>query len=58
MAGYGNKTAPSTDIPEHDTRFGSSQDTQAYSGATSYGSGTTGGAGSGNKLSNSTSHGK
>jgi len=56
MAGYGNKIAPSTEIPEHDTRFGSAQDTQAYSGATDYGSGITGGAGSGNKMSNSTSH--
>lgn len=47
----GNKSAP--DVP-HDTdnshfRFGSHSDTAPYSGGTVHGSGSTGGAGYGNK---------
>ena len=48
MAGYGNKTAPSTDAYDgsgSDTRFGSSANTDNYSGQNEYGSGTTSGAG-------------
>lgn len=48
--GYGNKSSDGYGGDSADlTRFGSAQDTSAYSGATAYGSGTTGGAGSMNR---------
>ncbi|KAG9999306.1 hypothetical protein KCU78_g15979, partial [Aureobasidium melanogenum] len=52
-AGYGNKSSSDRDTfgDSSNTRFGSSDDTGAYSGSTDYGSGVTGGAGFGNKSS-------
>lgn len=48
--GFGNKTSADPDLAGHeDTRFGKHQNTDSYSNATEYGSGTTGGAGFGNK---------
>ena len=46
MAGYGNKTAPSTDDYDNSsTRLGKSDNTDSYSGQNDFGSGTTSGAG-------------
>ena len=46
MAGYGNKTAPTTDEYDNSgTRFGNSGNTDSYSGQNEYGSGTIAGAG-------------
>nr|POE79665.1 hypothetical protein CFP56_07730 [Quercus suber] len=51
--GFGNKTtAGDSSLDSSDTRFGSSSNADPYSGATQRGSGTTGGAGFGNKTSN------
>ena len=49
--GYGNKRASNAGNDADDTefRFGTHTDTKPYSGHNDYGSGTTGGAGFGNK---------
>lgn len=46
-AGYGNKVSGtgSSGLDTSDTNFGSSGNTDSYSGGTNYGSGITGGAG-------------
>lgn len=41
----GNKSSGSDSYGDDNTRFGSSGNTDSYSGSTEYGSGTTGGAG-------------
>jgi hypothetical protein len=51
-AGFGNKSNisdPNSEYDNSDLRFGSHKDTAPYSGSTSHGSGTVGGAGYGNK---------
>lgn len=51
--GFGNKTTPGdSSFDTSSTRFGSTSSTNPYSGGTQHGSGTTGGAGLGNKMSN------
>jgi len=52
-AGFGNKSSSDRDAfdDSSNTRFGSGNDTGAYSGSTDFGSGATGGAGYGNKSS-------
>lgn len=45
-AGFGNKTAGGdSSLDSSDTRFGTSRNTDSYSGGNDLGSGTTGGAG-------------
>lgn len=48
--GFGNKTTDNdTTYDNSDTRFGTRENTDSYSGGTEYGSGTTAGVGFGNK---------
>nr|OQO20320.1 hypothetical protein B0A51_12481 [Rachicladosporium sp. CCFEE 5018] len=54
MAGYGNKTSSGFGgDSDSNTRFGTSDNTDSYSGGTGVGSGTTSGAGYGNKTGDS-----
>ncbi|EON64425.1 hypothetical protein W97_03656 [Coniosporium apollinis CBS 100218] len=54
-AGFGNKTSVDPEFDGHETRFDKHHDSAPYGDATQYGSGATGGAGAGNKLSSVTS---
>jgi hypothetical protein len=56
-AGYSNKSSGRDEFGDSsDTRFGSSTETGAYSGSNEYGSGSTSGAGYGNKSAAHSAH--